>query len=124
MFSAILNLPRKLLAHSLNLLIAIPLTFIGLLARALAEWLFKDNNQKPKVEETPEDITNSEYLRAVAYLKAELDKQEAAIQESEGASQEDFERWLEEEDDGLWDIEVELETMDELGDSDSDKTIH
>lgn len=109
MFSAILNLPRKLLAHSLNLLIAIPLTFIGLLARALAEWLFKDNNQKPIVKK---EVSDEEFEEALAYLKAELDKQEAAIDR------------LEDEDEMLWDIEVELETMEELGEDDDEKTIH
>ena len=104
MFSAILNLPRKLLAHSINLFIAIPLTFIGLLARALAEWLFKDNNQKPKVQE---DISDEEFEKAIALLKAQIDKQ-----------------YDEPKDDMLWDIEVELETMEELGEDDDEKIIH
>jgi len=120
MLSIILNLPRKLLAHGINLLLAIPLTFIGILLRALAEWLNKDN--RAPIAEEP---INTEYLEAIEYLKAELAKQEAAIEESEGASQEDFERWLEEEDDGLWDIEVELDNMENLGDEDDgEKTIH
>lgn len=108
MFNVILNLPRKLLAHSINLLIAIPLTFIGLIARALAEWLFKDNN---KQQQAKQNVSDEEFEEALAYLKAELDKQEAAIDRLE-------------DEDMLWDIEVELENMEELGEEDNDKTIH
>ena len=105
----IINLPRKLLAHTINLLLAIPLTFIGILLRAFAEWLNKD--LRAPVAKEP---INTEYLEAIEYLQAELAKQEALIEESEGASQEDFERWLEEEDDGYWDE----------GEDDGEKTIH
>lgn len=110
----ILNAPRHLIAHALNLLVAIPLTFVGLLARALAEWLLKDPQLIKQTEQ--EAITQAELDDAIEYLRLKLIEQEAEIERFE---QEEINN-----DNELWEIEVELEEMEALGETNAKKSIH
>ena len=117
MLKFILELPRKLLAHSINILIAIPFTFIGLLARALAEWIFRD--PKPNNTIKSEKPTNSDYLNAMAYLHEELAKKDAlekALLEQEAILKKEIAE--------NWESEVELEIDFEGDEDEEDKTIH
>jgi len=80
----LLNIPRKLLANLINVLIAIPFVFIGLLFRAFAEWLIADNSKKPvtpKVDMSLEEMTDT--LILMEALLEEKEKQLKKIEDSE-----------------------------------------
>ena len=100
MLKTIINLPRLILGHTLNILIAIPFVFIGLLIRQLAEWLVK-KTPKPRIE----------------FTDAEIDAITEFYDDYYGSNAELIDD-IEPTDDELFDIEVEPE--EDL----KDETIH
>ena len=91
----LLNIPRKLLANLINVLIAIPFVFVGLLFRALAEWLIADNAKKsvkPEVQMTLDEMTDTLIL-----MEALLEEKEKQLKKVENSEISDLTHLTEEE---------------------------
>ncbi len=90
----LLNFPRNILAHSINILIAIPFVFVGLLVRSFAEWLIADPVTKPVTTSvTPdEDLEDS-----IKFLEALIEQREAHLKKIEESEVHDLTHLSEEE---------------------------